>query len=124
MHCQDGQLFAVFNRHEAHVRAAHRLANGFGIGRIVLVGFDVRFDELRCHQLDGMPQRLKFVSPEVGAAAGLHANQTGGSVAEERHHLLAFEFLVEDLLAVHIDAMDLDAGFCQIDGVVAQIDAA
>lgn len=83
MHCQDGQLFAVFNRHEAHVRASsHGLANGFGIGRIVLVGFDVRFDELRCHQLDCIPQHLKFVSSEVGAAAGLHANQTGGAVAE------------------------------------------
>ncbi len=55
MHCQDGQLFAVFNWHEAHVRAAHRLANGFGIGRIVLVGFDVRFDELRAISLTVCP---------------------------------------------------------------------
>lgn len=47
MHCLVGQFVRCFNRHEVHVRTAHGLANGFGIGRIVLVGFDVMCDELR-----------------------------------------------------------------------------
>ncbi len=73
---------------------------------------------MRRHQLNAMPQRLKFVSPEVGTTAGLHVNQTGGLVDEERHHLFAFEFLVEEPLAVHIDAMDLDQGFARSISIV------
>ncbi len=68
-------LFAVFNRHKAHVRAAHHLANSLCIGRIVLVGFDVKFYELGSNQFDGMSQPLQLISSEGRRGTGLHADQ-------------------------------------------------
>jgi hypothetical protein len=36
--CRVVEAFDEFDRHEAHARSAHRLADRFGVGNIVLVG--------------------------------------------------------------------------------------
>ena len=44
--CQHRLLLNILDRHEAHVRPTDSLADGLGVGCIILVGLDVWFDEL------------------------------------------------------------------------------
>jgi len=53
----------ILDSDKPHVGTSDSLADGFSISRIVLVGFDVRLNELRGHQLNRMPHRLKFSGP-------------------------------------------------------------
>lgn len=53
------------------VLTAHGLADGFGIGRIVLVALYVRFDIAGRHQAHIMPATGDLSRPEVGGAAAL-----------------------------------------------------
>jgi len=115
MHRQDRLLLAVLDGHEAHSGPAHRFADRFGICRVILVRLDVRFHELRGHQLYGMPERFQLPRPMRRAAARLHADQAGRPVSEERRHLLALERLPEHGLASFIHAMCLEHVLCQID---------
>lgn len=87
-------LLAFFDRDKAHVWSAHGFTIGFGISRIIFVGLDVRFDELGRHQLNRMPQRFQFPCPEIGAVAGLHANQAALEVGEEWQHLVSLDLLL------------------------------
>ena len=116
-------LFHVLDRHEAHAGAGDGFADGCGIGRIVLVGLDVGFDELGRHQAYGVPHRLQLAGPMMGTATGLQANQAGGQVDEEARHLFALECFVEYGLAVLINAVNLkhilgqvDANGCNLHG--------
>ena len=60
MHHQHRLLLIAFDRHEAHVRPAHRFADRFRIVRIVLAALAVRIDELRGHQPDAVPEPGPF----------------------------------------------------------------
>jgi hypothetical protein len=100
---------------EAHIGTAHRFADRFGICGVVLVRLDVRFDELRGHQLYGMPERFQLPRPVMRAAARFHADQAGWQGGEKRRYLLALERLPEHGLASFIHAMYLEHVLCQID---------
>ena len=115
MQRQHGLLLGVLDRHEAHVRPAHRLTDGFGIGHVVLVRLDIGLDELRGHQLHGVPERLQLPRPVMRAAARFHADQARRQVGEERHYLGALQLLLQHRLASLIDPMHLDHVLCQID---------
>ena len=83
MQGQDGQLFAALYRHEPHGGPSHSFTNSFGIRSIVLVDLYIGLNELRRHQLDGMPQPLQFIGPVMGTAACLHADQARRKIAKE-----------------------------------------
>ena len=63
-------LLDTLHRHEAHIGASHRLANGLGVSRVVLVGLDVGLDELRRHQADRVAHSVELACPVVGAPRG------------------------------------------------------
>src|SRR5690606_25597416 len=77
MHCQDGLLLNMFDRHKSHIRSAHRFTDCFRICHVMLVGLHVWFDKLGWHKLDGMPKFTKLSRPVVCTTAGFHANQAG-----------------------------------------------
>ena len=70
---------------------------------------------MRCHQLDGMPQTLQLVGPEMGATTSFHADQTGGQVGKDSDHLVPLELLFQKHFAALIHAMNLQDIFGQID---------
>ena len=69
------------------VLTAHGLADGFGIGRVVLVALYVRFDIAGRHQAQVMPATGDLSRPEVRGAAGLNADDTGRQSGKEGGHL-------------------------------------
>jgi hypothetical protein len=85
MQRQQGPLFSVLDRHKSHRRPRNCLADRFRIGRVVLVRLNVRLDELRRHQLYGMPLLHQFSGPKMCTAAGFHPDQARWPVGEERH---------------------------------------
>jgi hypothetical protein len=56
MQRQNALLLGCLDRNETHVRPGHGFADGFGVRRIVFVGFNVGFDELWGHQFHGVPE--------------------------------------------------------------------
>lgn len=112
---KDRLLLNVLHRDEAHVRPPDRFANDLCVGRIVLVGLDVGLDELRGHQPHRVAHALQLSTPVVRATASLHANQARRQVEEERGHLIAPQLLLQDRLAVLVDAVDLEHVLRQVD---------
>ena len=100
-------LLRRLDRHKAHPRALNRLANRFGVGRIVLVAFNVRLDVLRRHQPYLMPKRSELAPPVVGRCTRFQPNQTGRNSAEERQHLPAPQSLAQNRRTLRIDAVNL-----------------
>jgi hypothetical protein len=64
-------LFTALDRHKAHPRPAHRLADRFGVDRVVFAAFDIGLDVLRWDQHDLMPQPAQHPPPVVRSAARL-----------------------------------------------------
>jgi hypothetical protein len=50
MQSKERLLLGCLDRHEAHVRTLNCLTNRLGITGIILIRFDVRFNELWRHQ--------------------------------------------------------------------------
>jgi hypothetical protein len=74
MHRPLGLAVEAFDRNKAHGRAAHRLADAFGIAPVVLVALDVGRHIGRRHQPRLVPEAHGETPPMMGAAAGLHAD--------------------------------------------------
>ena len=77
MHGQPGLLALVLDRHEAHVRALNGLADGCGIGRVVLAAPPAQAignDEFRGDQPNGVAKGLELARPMMGARAGFHCD--------------------------------------------------
>jgi hypothetical protein len=108
-------LLGSFDRHEAHVRPRHRLADCLGIVAVVLVGLHVRLDELRRHEPHLVAQLDELARPVMRAATGLHPDQAGRQVGEELQHLAAFELLAQHRFPALAHPVDLEHALCQID---------
>jgi hypothetical protein len=78
----DGLLIYALRRHEPHVRSRYGLANGLGVGSVILIGLDVGLYELRSHQFHRVAESFKATGEEVRSAAGFHANQAGREICE------------------------------------------
>src|SRR5699024_4758110 len=61
-----------------HRRSAHGFTDSFGVGAVVFVAFDVRFDELGGQQLDTIATSFEFTTPVMGRATGFHSNLRTG----------------------------------------------
>jgi hypothetical protein len=70
-------LLWILDRHEAHRRPPHSLADRFGISRVVLVALHVWFYVARRHQAHVMPERGDLTGPKVRSPARFHPHQTG-----------------------------------------------
>ena len=68
---QLGLLFSRLHLNETHGRPTRRLTNRFGVGRIILVAFDVRLYVLRRHQPHFMTELGEFSGPIMRCGAGL-----------------------------------------------------
>ena len=77
------QLFSGLDRHKAHAGSADRLADGFRVIPIVLVGLHIGRDELWTDQSGIVTQIRKRLRPKVGAVRSFHANKARWQVREE-----------------------------------------
>ena len=103
---------------EAHVRPLDRLADHLGVRPVVLVGLDVRFRELRGHELRLMPHGQDVPAPLVGTAAGLHAHHAGRQVGQIFLQLRRLQLPVNAGAARRVDAVDMDRVLRQVDADV------
>jgi hypothetical protein len=99
-------LRLALDRDEAHRRPCHRLADGRGVGGVVLAAPEVGLDVLRRHQPDLVPELPELARPEVGGRASLHADEAGLQPGEEGVHLGAPQPPFQDHAAGRIHAVD------------------
>jgi hypothetical protein len=78
------QLFGGLDRHEAHIGSTDRLADGFSIIPIVLIGLHIGRDELWTDQSDIVTKFRKRLRPKVCAVRGFHADKARRQVYEKR----------------------------------------
>ena len=100
-------LLCRLDRHKSHRRALNRLANRFGIGRIVLVALDVRLHVLRRHQPHLMAQRAELARPVMRRCTRFQTDHTAWNAAEERQHLPAPQSLAQNRRTLCINAVNL-----------------
>ena len=101
--------------HEPHVRALDRLADRLGVRTVVLVGLDVRLDELRGHELRIVPHGQHVPAPLVGPAAGFHAHHARCQVGQERLQLRRLQLPVNAGAARLVNAVDMDRVLRKVD---------
>lgn len=114
--CENGLLLNILDRHEAHVRSPDDFADRLRIGRVIFVCLDVRLDELWSHHAHGVTHCLQFARPVIGMCIATcpHADEARWQVNEKRRHLGSLELLLQHLLAVLINAVDLEHVLCQV----------
>jgi hypothetical protein len=92
VHHQLRLLLLGLDRHEAHVRPLHRLADGRRVGSVVLASLAahaVRRHQLGRHQPHGVAVRLKLPRPVVRARARFHPNDARRQPRDQRTELAA-----------------------------------
>jgi hypothetical protein len=107
MQQQCGLLLGCLDCHKPHARPAHRLADRFRIGRVVLVALEVGLDVLRRHQPHLVAQRLQLPRPVVRRGTRLQPDQAARQGGEEPHHLAAPQLLAQNRCTAHIDPVHL-----------------
>jgi hypothetical protein len=60
--CQYGLLLSGFDRHEPHVRSSDGFTNSFSVCSIMLIGFNIGFDELRAISLTLWPIDISLLA--------------------------------------------------------------
>ena len=89
-------LLRRFDRHETHIRPLHRLANRLGVGRVVLLAFDVRLHIDRRYEFNFMPKRSEL------------ANQARRQLHKKRQNTTALQLLPDKHFACRINAVNLE----------------
>ena len=108
-------LLHGFNGHEAHIRAADRLADRLRIVAVVLAALAVGCDELRRHQLHRMTGCRETARPFMGARARLHADQAGRQSRHELSELPSRDRTPHRHHSLRVDAVHGEGIFCQVD---------
>ena len=93
VHHQHRLLLIAFDRHEAHVRPAHRFADRLRIVDIVLAALAVRIHKLRGHQPRGVPELGKLPSPIMRSATGFHTDDARRQLSKKLQHFSSRELL-------------------------------
>jgi hypothetical protein len=93
---QPALLLGRLDLHKTHGRAANRLADRLGVGRVVLVALDVSLHVFRRHQTNLVTEPRQLTRPIMRRGTGLHANQAGRQSFEELHYLTATKRLPDD----------------------------
>jgi hypothetical protein len=97
----------ALDRHKAHGRSAHGLADRFGVGRVVLPPLQIRLHILRWQKNHLVAQRFQLPSPVVGRPASFHADPRRLELGEEHHHLGPPQLLAQHRLLGLIQPMQL-----------------
>jgi hypothetical protein len=112
--CQYGLLLSGFDRHEPHVRSSDGFTNSFSVCSIMLIGFNIGFDELRGHQFDIMAHRCISVywpRNEQMHRPPCRSNRVG--CWQKGGHLCPSELFVEQPFSVLVNPMDLENVFAK-----------
>jgi len=80
---EDALLLFALDRHEAHVRPRHRLADRLGIGCVILLTFHIGLYVRGRNEPHVMAERCDRPRPEVRGRAGFHADQARFKLSEE-----------------------------------------
>jgi len=119
VHHQARLLVEVLDRHKAHVRALDGLADGGGVGRVVLAALAhhaVGRDKLRGDQPHAVAPGQEQPRPVVGARAGLHANDAGRQRRNQLVQLVARHGRSHQLdLAGLVDAVNRENVLGEVD---------
>jgi hypothetical protein len=102
-------------RHAAHARPAHRLADRHRIGGIGLLPPDERLHVDRRDQHNPMPQRLELTRPVMRGTACLHADGHGWQSREIVEKLASADRAFVDLHPSGIDRVNLKHVLRQIE---------
>jgi hypothetical protein len=108
VHGQCRLLLFRLDRHEAHGRPRHGLADRRSVGRVVLATLHVGLDVLGRHEPHLMAQRAQLARPAVRGGACLHADQAAGQRGEVGDDLSAPEPALDDDLARLVHPVDLE----------------
>lgn len=108
-------LFWGLDRHKAHRGPAHGFADGFGIGRIMLVALHIRFDIAGRHQTHVVPATSDLTRPEVGGAAGLNADNAGRQSGKEVCYLAPAQPPVQNNFPRSVNSVELENMLREID---------
>lgn len=111
----DRLLLDGLDRNKTHRRPGHCLADGLGIGCVVLVPLDIGLDVLGRDQADLVSKLGQLTAPMMGAATGFHANQARWQAGEEGLHLGSGQLLAQDRSALCIGTVNLKPALGQIE---------
>lgn len=100
----------------AHTRSAHRLADRFGVGAVILVALDVGFNVLRGNQFDVVTAAFQLTASVVRSPTRFHANLGSDryALAQRRQPTVTFILAAPLRLVVAIDAVNMECVFCDI----------
>lgn len=104
---QDALLLDRLRFDEAHRRPPDRLADRFGVGGVIFLTLDVRFDVSGRHQPHVVAERQQFARPVVRSSARLDADQAARQFGEERQQPAARQPLAQNHLSFGVDAVHL-----------------
>src|SRR6476659_5202996 len=93
--------------HEAHARTQDGLADGLGIGGIVLLALEIGLHVGRRHQSNSVAECLQLARPMVGRSASLDPNQARWQLLEEWQNISALQLPANDHFAVRIHPVNL-----------------
>ena len=110
-----GLLRDRLDRHKAHVRPNHRLADGLGIGRIVLVGLDEGANVLRGNQPYIMAKAAKFARPVVPTRTRLDTDQSFRKSCKEADDLRSAQSPAKDTPPITIGPVHLEYVFGDVE---------
>ena len=125
MQHQSCLLFSGFDRSKPHQRTRHSLADGCCTGGIVLGPLNVALHVARGASSSlCVSKRRDLPRPIVRRAAGFHADEAWGELAEKLDDLFAPQLPGDDNFAVAVDAMKLEDILCEInaDGANLHVD--
>src|SRR6516162_8236664 len=105
---QPALLLGRLRPHKSHGGAANRLADRFGVGRVVLVALDVRLHVFRRHQTNLVTELRQLTRPIMRRSTRLHANEAGRQRRKKLQHLTAAKLLPDDDRLGRINAVDLE----------------
>ena len=114
MQGKDALLLDALDRHEAHVRSIHGLADRLRVGRVGLVALDVGLYVLRWNKADMVPEPTQLSRPVVGARARLHPDYTWRELREERQQIGATQTTPENAVGGVVDTVHLENGLGDI----------
>src|SRR5580704_7864575 len=111
---QRGLLICALDRHEAHLRPRHSLADRRRVGRVVLAALHIGHGVGRRDQDDFMSHRRELASPVVRRAASLHAYPTRRDALEKLPEFPSREFPAHCRSSFLLDPMNLKKVLRQI----------
>src|SRR4029453_6940836 len=114
-------LVDVLGRHKAHGRTRHRFRDRLGITAVVFIRFDVRLDELRCHELHLVAIRTEASSPVMRAATSFHPDEHRGQLGNKGYQVMPGPAFTPHDLAPLIHPYCVKQALCEVNPEYAHL---